>query len=213
MLLELFTSEVCVSCPPADRLLEILDRTQPVPRADLIVLSEHVDVWDRLGWRDPFSSVENGNRERDYTTRLNLNGAYTPELIDDGRISIVGSEEMALRAAVTHAMRFQKTRISLSKPMRSGFHLTIHIELSPLPRNLMVHPATLYVGLADDHVCSEVLRGPNAGSSLSHVAVLRTMMKVGTVSGLVRFEGDIGLVVPLGAGSNGANRGIRAGRY
>ena len=203
VLLELFTSEGCLSCPPADTLLEILDRTQPVPGADLIVLSEHVDSWDRLGWRDPFSSEVYNNREHDYTMRLNLNGSYTPELIVDGRISVVGSEEIALKAAVAQAMRFRKTRILLSEPTRSGFHLTIHIELSPLPQNLMVHPETIYVGLADDHVRSEVLRGPNAGRSLNHVAVLRTMMKAGTVSGLAQFDGDIGLAIPLGAGSNG----------
>src|SRR3984957_14235607 len=120
VLLELFTSEGCSDCPPADRLLELLDQKQPVAGADLIVLSEHVDYWDRLRWKDPFSSSQYTARQQDYTNRYNFDGVYTPQLVVDGRYGFVGSDGRQASATIHKAMREHKVPIAVSNVARNG---------------------------------------------------------------------------------------------
>src|SRR5580704_8489772 len=129
VLLELFTSEGCSSCPPADRLLEILDQKQPVAGADLIVLSEHVDYWDRLGWKDPFSSSQYTARQQEYSYRFNGDGVYTPQLVVDGRFGFVGSDGREASSAIQKAIRERKIPIEISNVARDGDRITAHILL------------------------------------------------------------------------------------
>lgn len=191
VLLELFTSEGCSSCPPADRLLQELDAKQPVEGADLIVLSEHVDYWNHLGWADPYSSAQFSTRQQDYTDKYHFDGVYTPQLAVDGRFGLVGSDPRAAQAAIRKALREPKIELRIVQAARSGNRVTATVELPAAAGQSGV----LYVALADNRAESHVSRGENAGHALSHVAVARSLTKVSAKS--------VTLPVPQGAGANG----------
>ena len=181
VLLELFTSEGCSSCPPADRLLEVLDQKQPVPGAELIVLSEHVDYWDRLGWKDPFSSSQYTARQREYTNKLNLDDAYTPQLVVDGRFGFVGSDGREASSAIRKAIREPKIPIAITKVARDGDQVAAHIEFPAPTQKIKAGRAVLYVAIADNRAKSHVARGENAGRLMTHVAVTRVLKQVGAI--------------------------------
>lgn len=193
VLLELFTSEGCSSCPPADKLLETLDRSQPISGADLIVLSEHVDYWNHDGWSDPWSSPTNTARQREYQKHFKLDGSYTPQLVVDGESELVGSDAKGARSAVTKAIRDPKLSISISSPERENDHLKVHLEIAPSEQGS--GNATVYVALADEQDQSHVSAGENGGRTLNHVAVVRAFSAVGTLSKGQQFAKDI--TVPL----------------
>src|ERR1700719_3834995 len=120
VLVELFTSEGCSSCPPADALLEKLDRSQPVGGADVVVLSEHVDYWNDIGWKDPYSSHEFSIRQGDYAHRFRLDSAYTPQMVVDGEAQFVGSDERRAILAIEGAANAEKIRVVLSSVHLEG---------------------------------------------------------------------------------------------
>src|ERR1700756_2875229 len=108
VLVELFTSEGCSDCPPADALLGKLDRSQPVRNAQLVVLSEHVDYWNDIGWKDAYSSHEFSVRQGDYAHRFRLDGPYTPQMVVDGETQFVGSDERRAIETVEGAAKAAK---------------------------------------------------------------------------------------------------------
>ena len=203
VLLELFTSEGCSSCPPADRLLEVLDEKQPVAGADLIVLSEHVDYWDRLGWKDPFSSPQYSARQQEYASKFSRDGVYTPQLVVDGRFGFVGSDEREAASAIKKAIREPRIAIAISNIARDGNQVAAHIEWPASAQNAKGGKAVLYVAIADNKAESHVTRGENGGRNLAHVGVARVLKQVGTIDLGSAFTKDVTLPVQPGAGSNG----------
>jgi hypothetical protein len=166
VLVELFTSEGCDSCPPADKLLEALD-----PSA--IVLSEHVDYWDHLGWRDPFSSHANTLRQEAYARHLGTKGPYTPQMVIDGAIEFNGADGRRASDEIARAAKREKTAIRLT---RTGNSLKIETETA-------VHASDIMLALAEDSAASQVAAGENKGKRLRHVAILRSMRKIASVKG------------------------------
>ncbi|MBV8630537.1 MAG: DUF1223 domain-containing protein [Silvibacterium sp.] len=173
VLVELFTSEGCSSCPPADVLLQAMDREQPVPGARVIVLSEHVDYWNYEGWRDPFSSAEVTARQEAYARRFGQDSAYTPEAVIDGSWGMNGSDRHGLLTTIEEAAKRPKLEIALADISAQGGSVEANVSAAAHPR------ADLYAVLADDHDQSSVSGGENSGRHLEHVAVLRSIEKVG----------------------------------
>jgi hypothetical protein len=186
VVIELFTSEGCSSCPPADRLLAQLDKEQPIEGAHLIVLSEHVDYWNTLGWIDPYSSAEFSERQRKYGSALRVEDVYTPQAVVDGRLEVVGNNSAKLQAAIQRAAREKKIPLGL-QVSRSGEK--IHVELQA--GEGVSGAAQLYLALAEDAVQSQVSAGENSGRMLAHTAVVRSLTKAGKFDGENRLVADL----------------------
>jgi hypothetical protein len=188
VLLELFTSEGCSSCPPADTLLRTLDSTQPVPGVQLIVLGEHVDYWDDLGWRDAYSSHAFTARQQAYADRLRLASPYTPQMVVDGNLEFVGSDRQRANQAFEKARALPKVMVRISSLKIENGHLRAHVETDPLPSQ-----AEVFVALALEHAQSQVLHGENGGHRLEHVAVARNLASVGKTKKGEAFARDVSL--------------------
>ena len=192
VLVELFTSEGCSDCPPADAVLEKLDRLQPVRGAELVVLSEHVDYWDGIGWRDPYSLHEYSERQQAYAERFGLNSVYTPQVVVDGRAQLVGSDERGAIRAIEDAAKTQKMTMTLSSiHFQDNRTLSLHIDAGQLPPSNTNKSANILLAVADESDESSVSGGENAGRRLRHVAVLRSLTRVGTVNGSGEFSRDV----------------------
>lgn len=194
VLVELFTSEGCSSCPPADALIEQIDRTQPIPGADVIALSEHVDYWDHGGWVDPYSSHLLTDRQSDYALRLHLESPYTPQVVVDGVDQVLGSDPGAVGQAIEKARAGQTIPVQISAvSWQSSNTLSAHIEVGPLPEASKVKRADVFLAAALDRAESQVAAGENRGRHLSYVAVVIDLSHVGSVERGKGFAQDVRL--------------------
>lgn len=178
VLVELFTSEGCSSCPPADVLLAKLQREQPVPGAEIVALSLHVDYWDHQGWKDPFASKTFTARQQSYARVFGEDRLYTPQMVVDGRDEFTGSDEAkALRIVGQAASR---TRLPLTLDARAAASsVKISIDLPAAPAD--AEPIDVIVALTEDGLTSAVRRGENSGRTLSHAAVTRRLQTLGAL--------------------------------
>ena len=188
ILVELFTSEGCSDCPPADTFLRTLDSAQPVPGAQLIVLEEHVDYWDDGGWRDPFSSHALTVRQEDYVGRLHLASAYTPQMIVDGAYQFVGSDRRSAAKAFDSARSTQKAAVRITSLQFDSGELRAHVQADPISSK-----ADVIAALVSERAESHVLHGENGGHHLEHVAIVQTLTKIGSAGKGQAFSQDLRL--------------------
>lgn len=183
VLVELFTSEGCSSCPPADAVLQTLEQTQPVEGVEVIPLSLHVDYWNDLGWADPYSDAAYSARQSDYSDAFGSNRVYTPQMIVDGRAEFVGSRADRARQAIAEAARTPKAVIVLEKSSANkspAFGLNIKID--HMPAVTTGDTAEVWLAVTESGLASQVARGENSGRRLTHTAVTRTLQRLGTIT-------------------------------
>jgi hypothetical protein len=188
VLVELYTSQGCSSCPPADALLKDLVQRQPVAGARIVPLSLHVDYWNRLGWRDPWSDEVFGARQMLYADAEGRR--YTPQMVVDGSRQFLGSSRSKAREAIAEAGRRPKARLALGADQLGGGRLRVAVSgegIAPGQGEVLVHLA-----LTRSRTENEVRRGENAGRKLEHVAVVRELRTLGSVRG-GRFAGETSL--------------------
>jgi hypothetical protein len=179
VLVELFTSEGCSSCPPADALLQQLVAQQPVPGAQIIALEEHVDYWNHDGWVDPYSSAEWTQRQQDYVA-LTKKDVYTPEMVVDGKSQFLGSDPREAAVEIEKAARGvgAEVAITAAAPDAKGSS-RFNISVGKLESNTAGDNAEVWLAVTEDGLRSSVERGENAGRTLTHVATLRSLRKIG----------------------------------
>lgn len=174
VLVELFTSEGCSSCPPADSVLARLEKEQPNTNAEIITLALHVDYWNYLGWKDEFSSSLYSQRQSNYNNAFRLDSNYTPQMIVDGQKEFVGSNFGKAQQAISDAAKNDKANIEISNTENN-----LKVKISDLPTH---EKSNIWLVIAEDNLATNVRRGENSGRTLQHVSVVREMKIIGNVA-------------------------------
>jgi hypothetical protein len=194
VVVELFTSEGCSSCPPADTLLGKLDKLQPVNGVQIIVLGEHVDYWDDGGWHDRFSSHQFTERQNDYGTHFHSpNGIYTPQMVVDGSTQFLGSDPSQAIKAITAAARTPKTMLTLTNVAVDGHQVAAAVSAPP-----SAFKGDLYAALVDATDSTDVKGGENKSRHLEHAGVVRVMQRIGSLKDLEKGPHAFSLTAPSG---------------
>lgn len=176
VVVELFTSEGCSSCPPADALLSRYSRAASLAGVPVIALGEHVDYWDGASWRDQFSQHKFSERQETYASALNAR-AGTPQVVVDGHEIHDGGSASEDRDAVAQAARAPKATVGLTASGR-----TLSVSVSHLPATAGRGPVDVLLAVTEDGLSSQVRGGENRGRRLEHGAVVRRLSLLGTVT-------------------------------
>jgi hypothetical protein len=182
VVVELFTSEGCSDCPPADKVLSWLAKSQPVMDVEIIPLSEHVDYWNHLGWSDPYSSSAFSDRQRSYAIGLRSE-VYTPQMIVDGTVEFVGSDANRALKAITDESNARRVTVKI-RPTSSTTAaeknlVSFSVRVEKLPPLDPKTEGLVFMAVTEDNLQSSVVRGENSGRTLAHTAVVRELKTIG----------------------------------
>lgn len=181
VLVELFTSEGCSSCPPADALLAQLERSSPAG-VEIVALSEHVDYWNHLGWADAFSSPIFSARQRQYASKFRLESVYTPQMVFNGRAEAVGNDSAKVHAAIEEAAQVPRAALKIerasshSEDGQDGTRVKAVVE--SLPVGARKETYELVLAITESGLTSNVSHGENSGRMLKHTGVVRSMTRI-----------------------------------
>jgi hypothetical protein len=200
VVVELYTSQGCSSCPPADELLVDL-----AARPDVVALSLHVDYWDYIGWKDPYGSPMNTDRQRRYAESLGLPYVFTPQIVVDGRRSLVGSRRgEVMRAIETSAAK--RKALDIRFVSEGGGKVMIPAGHAPEAG------ATVWLAVYDRSHETEVKRGENTGRTIRNANVVRRFERIGTWTGQA-LEIPLDLSAAAARGRDGCAVIVQEGRY
>jgi hypothetical protein len=189
LLVELFTSEGCSSCPPADDLLRTIDGKHTKDGTLIVGVSEHVTYWDHGGWKDPFDSDAITARQTQYSERFHLDSPYTPQMVVNGKVQLVGSDGKALLQAIGDVQQ-QAATVKIVSAKIEGGAVVMNVSVAgELPK----HGADLFAVMAQDETTMNVTAGENKGRTLVNAAVARTFQKAAKV----KNPGEITVRIPL----------------
>jgi hypothetical protein len=182
VVVELFTSEGCSTCPPADALLSKLETDQPIGGVEIIGLEEHVDYWNHDGWVDSYSSPDWTLRQQEYVARFKSKGPSTPQMIVNGQRQFVGNSEQDAQEAIREAAHRAKTQISITAetPTKSDAE-RFEVRVGNIAGIADQEPADVWMALTEGGLETAVKAGENAGRNLRHAAILRSLHKIGAV--------------------------------
>jgi hypothetical protein len=182
VVVELFTSEGCSSCPPADALLAELDARQPLGTAEVIALEEHVDYWDQQGWKDPFSSAIWTARQNEYAGTLRNGNPYTPQMVVDGVEGFVGSRGGTARQAIEKASATKKSKVEISEvsPVQNK-STSFKVSVEKLSSITHKDTAEVILAITESGLHSSVKAGENNGKELQHSPVVRELKVIGVI--------------------------------
>ena len=178
ILVELFTSEGCSSCPPADALLRELNGKTTGSGQLIVGISEHVTYWNSLGWTDPFSASAYTDRQNSYGSRFHLDSVYTPQVVVNGEQQVLGSDRNAVLRAVRDTDHPGPLSVRIVSVADKDKSLVVTYSIHG---TLPGHSADLFAVIADDVAQSSVLRGENSGHRLAHVSVARSITRIASV--------------------------------